>query len=281
MRLARKTRDQRRQLREKASWEYWRFVIRNPKFWEDLNILNDKLLLFHDCASANSEKFRDITARRLVDYETCLKRAEDRWEISPIPTWAVLFAKTDKPRKPQIKNLEEMYKFDKKQRPGPYHPVQVIGYHPVEDFLDVRVDLTQPLYILLDQIETEIGKFSKRTHRKRLESGDLQLAVFDLVQYDQKRFSTIARELRKSVSTIRSAYLAARRKFGITEKKDASTINPGPIPQCSDTRCRSAERPEDFCKTHREWAEQDQVYLREHLTANISSIEHARAKGQV
>lgn len=277
--MARKTRSQILQAAEKGHWQYWRLVIRNPKFWEDLYILNDKLLLFLDCAKANSEKFSGIAAHWLHEYESLKKRAEDRWGITPIPTLAVLLATTEQAAVTDIRELENWFGSDPKEKPSPYSPVRVIGYHPVGDFLDVRLDLTQPLYVLIRQVEKEVTKLSRPNKKKRLDSLDLELAVFDLVNYEKKSFTAAARGLKKPASTVRSAYLAALNKIGITqESKSQPKMNPGPIKTCPNVRCRSAEKPEDFCGEHRTWAEQDQVYQREYLAPDIGSIEHARAK---
>lgn len=280
--MARKTQSQIFQAAEKSHWQYWRLLIRNPKFWEDLYILNDKLLLFLDCAKAKSEKFSGIAAHWFYEYESLEKRAADRWGITPIPTFAVLLATKEQATVMHIRELENRFASDSKEKPIPYSPVRVIGYHPVGDFLDLRLDLTQPLYVLIRQVEKEVTKLSRPKERKRLDSLDLELAVYDLVKYEKKSFTAAARGLKKPASTVRSAYLAALRKIGITqESKSQPKMNPGPIEKCPNARCRSAEEPEDLCEAHKAFVDQDQVYLREYLAPDIASIEHARAKNQL
>ncbi len=260
----------------------WRWLLRSSKFWEDLSILNDKLSLFLDCSrSDQSDKFRDIRLKRFYEYESFKKRCENRWEITPIPMWAILLGREGRPSKKGIEKLENLSQ-ELEEKPVPYGSVHRIGYDAVRELLDLRLDLMKPLYVLLDAVKAEVEKLTRSTSRNRLDKADFELAVFDLIRFEGMKFNGVARKLHKPASTVRSAYYSACQKIGegtpSKNSKRVSESDPGPIPQCPNVRCRSAQKPEDFCSAHKAWIEQGQGYTRESLVPDISAIEHAKAR---
>jgi hypothetical protein len=178
--MARKKRDETIETGGLFGWQRWRLLIRIDEFWEDLDILNEKLFLFLDCAKADQGKFGNMAARRLWEYESLKKRTEDRWEIKPIPTWAILSGGVRPPTKALRESLESCYEYNTKGKPSGYPPVQVLQYHPVSDFLDLRLDLTKPLYSLRAGVEAEIKRLAKSATRKRLDKFDNYISVWDL-----------------------------------------------------------------------------------------------------
>jgi hypothetical protein len=241
---------------EKVHWHTWRWLIRNPRFWEDLYVLHEKLLDWHHNASAKDDKFRDITCQLLYEYDIFKERLEQKWKISPIPMWASLFVVEERPSRAGIHILEEHYEADLKERPVPAPPVQRLQYQ-LDHRLDVRLDLKKPLYELLRGVEVAT-KGLLLNKRQRFKEAEFELKVFDLREYDKKSLRSIARELRTPLSTVRSANLAAKKKIGIV-KRDAA----GLISLCSDKRCKSGER---LCDAHQAYIKQDEIYLREYLS---------------
>ena len=129
--------------------------------------------------------------------------------------------------------------------------------------LDLRVDLSYPQDVLEAKIKVELSKAMKKrrkyqqkgllpptSQRQRLDKVDFQLAVFDLVEAG-KRFDEVARlldvrtrTLKGRLQTVRSAYIAARRKvLGLVENQAGELDHVyEECPVCSDAR-----HPDHFC----------------------------------
>ena len=121
--------------------------------------------------------------------------------------------------------------------------------------------------------------------RERLDKWELQLRVWDEVTAGEK-FPEVARQFRMPISTVRSAYLSACRHIGVaavpTDKACLPPVDPGPVAECSDVRCRSAKAPAEFCPRHKAWAQQDYVGQHDSIPRDLSAIEHAKArKGRI
>jgi hypothetical protein len=257
--MARESRN--RKTTETVHWHTWQLLIRNPRFWEDLYILHDKLLDWLRNARAKHEKFRLITTQLLYEYDSFKERLERKWGISPIPIWAALCVVEERPSRKGIETLEELYEGSIKERSVSPPPVQKLRYH-LDDLLDVRLDLKRPLYELLRGVEVAT-KGLLLNKRQRFKEAEFELKVFDLREYDKKSLRSIARELKTPLSTVRSAYLAAKRKIGIVTKKTDPPSDPGPIYSCPDKRCKLGER---LCDAHQAYIKQDEIYLREYLS---------------
>ena len=187
--MARKRRSQINQAIEKSHWQQWRLLIRNPKFWYDLTVLNERYWIFLKAYQKKSE----VAPRKLYEYESLSKIYENKWQIKPIPIWSTVLTMTDQPYISLIRDFEYMYGLDDplytKEKPVSYSPVQVINYDHVENFLDLRLDLTKPLYLLEERIEKEVKKLDRSAKklarsamRNRPDKSDDYLAVWDLRQ---------------------------------------------------------------------------------------------------
>jgi len=150
----------------------------------------------------------------------------------------------------------------------------------------IRVDVTHPVDMLLPLIEGELRSFVKvqgdrlagepelrRTlakvsgRRPRLDQVDPQLRVYDLAAEGQT-FRAIATEVSRPLSTVKSAFLTARRNiFGKVESFKKKTL---PLAAFDPNRhagscsvCSKAEVFEDMCPKARLYAGQDEASRRE------------------
>lgn len=136
-------------------------------------------------------------------------------------------------------------------------------------FLFFRIDLEHPLEDLLSLIEKELREVygTRPRRRRRLDRVDFQLRVFDLAE-EGKTFSTIAAELQHRPSTIKSAFLVARRnvfgRAGVPSKKRlplASFDTYEHVVGCPT--CQGAQRFEQMCQKARLYANLDTKSQRE------------------
>jgi hypothetical protein len=150
------------------------------------------------------------------------------------------------------------------------------------DTLYLALDLEEPLDLLVEYVEQEIrrAKKQRKPHlkadphgRRRLDKIDFQLSVYDQAERSTP-FSVIARDLQRQTSTVKSAFLAARRAiFGDapglskTELPIASIDYETHVRRCAT--CRSAELVDDMCAVARAWAGQDEVGRRELLVGDL------------
>jgi hypothetical protein len=147
----------------------------------------------------------------------------------------------------------------------------------------IKVDLTHPLDTLLPLIERELRQFANRNdtslegepelratlaqstgRRRRLDRVEYYLRVFDLAEQGQT-FRTIAKELKRPLSSVKSAFLAARRNvFGQAgfpkhaTKKDLPLASFDVERHCqSCATCQKADSFEKMCPKARLYALQD------------------------
>src|SRR5262249_25680129 len=156
----------------------------------------------------------------------------------------------------------------------------------------IRVDITQPVDMLLPLIERELRAFVKVSDdrlasepelkqtlsksaktRRRLDRVDFQISVFDLAQ-EGHTFNTIARRVSRSESTVKSAYLrASRNVFDLDPSRSGArrkTALPlGAFDPDDHARagavCRLASTFEEMCGPARAFAAQDHVSQRQRL----------------
>jgi hypothetical protein len=149
------------------------------------------------------------------------------------------------------------------------------------DTLYLALDLEEPLDVLLEYVQQEIRRAKKEREpylksgvrkRRRLDKIDFQLSVYDLAERSTP-FSVIARDLQRQTSTVKSAFLAARRAiFGDapglskTELPIASVDFETHVRRCAT--CQAADQFDDMCAVARAWAGQDEVGRRELLVGD-------------
>jgi hypothetical protein len=143
--------------------------------------------------------------------------------------------------------------------------------------LYLAIELAYPQDVLLSLIEQtlrqvigERSKLIKRDSRKRLRSdtADMGRAVYDQV-VSGATFQKIASKLKRPVSSVKSAYLAACRNIHGSHPPRPKRHMPlegfdpaaNHFQTCKD--CKDAQRPEDFCGPNRAYTNQDYVSQRE------------------
>jgi hypothetical protein len=142
--------------------------------------------------------------------------------------------------------------------------------------LYLEIELAYPRDVLLAFIEKilssvveERGTKIKRdpNKRQRSDKADFEIGVYDQVLAGET-FPTIAARLRRPVSSVKSAYLAACWNiFGSApprRKRDMPLVAfdfANHVPKCEI--CKHAERPEEFCAPARAYINQDYVSLKE------------------
>jgi len=291
-----------------ADLQLWQLLVRNSDFQDDLYILRDKYFLFLDLVKAvkegGEEMWGALGIQRFKEYWDKEKLLESQWGLVRIPRQAMFMAPDlySDANVNDVKKMESCYEADIKNSPIDL-PVVDAKWHRFPYFVNIKVNVTKPMYVVLASIQSELSKFykNKPVNRNRPDNRDFELKVFDLVQYEHTDFKSAARKLGSPISTVRSAYLSISRKIAfvrefptasesvleklVPKKKERTPDTyPGPIPQCPNVStetgapCRSAQKPEDFCSAHKAWAEQDERYLREYLPADLSAIDHARSR---
>ena len=148
----------------------------------------------------------------------------------------------------------------------------------------ISVDLNHPLDLLLSLIEAELRRaiedrqswFKPRPRpyqRRCIDKVDFYLKIYDLAEKG-KTFGAIAKALKRRVSTVKSAFLAARRNiFGADASLSKKTLplvsfdKDKHVQQCFT--CRDAQRFEDMCPQARLYALQDHVTQRGYVDVDI------------
>jgi hypothetical protein len=215
---------------EAAQKVHWRLLLRNLTFQEDMAFLKVawQMTSFQDRHFRPSPAEKENWSQIMVNLWSACSNFWNlrRINLKPIEMWpdtthlslddilklephAALFIA---PQEHVLLSNDSDAKY--LARPNPSHP---------QRFIFVRVDLSQPIENLLPLVEKEIRlraqKYTKRS-KSQLKKIDLQLQVYDRAALQGEIFSKIARELRKPVATIKSAYLLAKNKI------DALAIKP-------------------------------------------------------
>jgi hypothetical protein len=91
-------------------------------------------------------------------------------------------------------------------------PSPVKSRHSQRKWLKLEIDLDYPRDVLLERIEKELSKVmpQRRKARRRWDKFDYYLRVYDL-GIKNETFATIARKLKRRVSTVKSAFLSIGR----------------------------------------------------------------------
>jgi hypothetical protein len=216
-----------------------RYLIRNPVFQEEFNELR-KLVAQEDDIGAQLDRMRKF---------------EDRWAVPFLVRYPKLFQKRDD----TLLSADTISKFESMVT-ADVRPARLLN--DVDSFRDasrlyICVDLNcdRTVESLCALIEEEVRRaFRERQgnalrSRTREDKIDFYLKVFDRAERGDK-FVTMSRELKKRLSTIKSAFLAARRNvFGsnaASSKEDLPRANFDPVKHCQQcSQCQKATRFED------------------------------------
>lgn len=132
-------------------------------------------------------------------------------------------------------------------------------------FLEIEVDLSYPDDVILSLINEELRKarqeHTRSRQRQRPDKVDFYLKIYDLAERGDT-FGVIAKALKKRVSTVKSAFLTARRNiFGSAAAPTKKSVPLADFnkyrhfDQCSV--CKAAERFEEMCPAARLYTLQD------------------------
>ena len=264
----------------KARESRWRYLLRNPKFREELNELR--------------RYYREGIGRPTYDLETTETRPKrealnEKWELIGIPN-EIRHPYWNLPDlSPQSIELYESY-FEREAAESSIgdivsagDPWEMYGWgeyggitYPDPGpgpglFLELRVDLRHPLDLLISLINQELSKaIQKRPRprrRRRLDKVDFYLKVYDLAEKG-KTFRGIAKTLKRPDSTVKSAYATACKNiYGLNAKPSKKPLpmatfdwkNFDPEAHFKKCReCKTAKTPDAMCPPLRLYVKQDQ-----------------------
>ncbi len=245
----------------------WKYLLRHPEFRAGLN----ELRRHYREGGGYSQKEMDFL---------------DKWELYSIPGEIL---------QPYLRNsltedlcLETIERYESffQRRDGDFIGCPVLAGDPwdIHDwidppfpgsrpgvFLEIRVDLRYPLDLLVTLIEQEIRtarqKSTRPRQRRRLDKLEPYLKVYDLAEKGES-YGAIAKALKRRVSTVKSAYLAASRNiFGTAKmpRKRAlplASFDPNAHVQRCPT-CQRAQKFEEMCAQSRLYAGQETKGQRE------------------
>ncbi len=227
----------------------WRYLVRNPKFQSDMRNLRQSMI---DGPAGLSE------------FTSMCESVADNWGLARIPPSAIIYWPGEDLKRHEVRDAEH------------YGSEFRVSYSPVastelrEDrFLHLWVDLEQPADVLLplfqEELRQQIEKRSRR--RRRLDKVDFYLEVYDRAK-DGATFRKIATELKRSPSTVKSAYLMAVqnvfRSVDTPRKGRLSLPYFDPTTHVRDcATCLNAKTGEKMCREFRLYVGQDHVAQRE------------------
>jgi hypothetical protein len=155
-------------------------------------------------------------------------------------------------------------------------PSPVKAGHSRTNWLRLKINLSYPRYMLIDEIEKELSKVMRTRckTRRRWDKYDYYLQVYDSAKAGET-FTAIARALNKRVSTVKSAYLAivntiyycdptgltrihAHRDRALPKKKTLILTDLDPkthVSQCE--RCKKAQTVDQMCRVSQIFTNQD------------------------
>jgi len=255
--MPRRTVSDAEKLAERAKNARWRLAIRHPDFRRELHALNRL-----DGPSAGALNDEELS------YQSLLKK----WRFGAVPRDAIRQLATADPADEVL--LLERYTYEVRA-----YPVMVGELDRGQRIVRLAVDLENPLDLLVSLTERELRDLVQeyRTNpnqRRRFDKLDFYLDVFD--RYERgATFPEIAQAMKRSPSTVKSAFVAARHNiYGLLPQDDSL------IPTAKATRlasfekdthiqrcrvCRAASVWEEMCPAARSWAGLDQVAQRERL----------------
>lgn len=227
----------------KAQEAHWRFLVHNPEFQKDLEHLHG----FYRKRPVSQKAWANLLKKWFQEST----RVADKWGLARIPLLAIAnFPFLDE------SNLES------------FGTEWGIAYLPVmmtklvdDRFLFFRVDLEHSLESSLPLLEQQLRAFyrTRARRRRRFDKVDFQLSVYKSAAKGETFFN-IAKKLRKPTSTVKSAYLVARKaifsKKATPSKKRLFLLNfdaPNHCQTCSV--CQNAMLPKDLCHQARLYAD--------------------------
>lgn len=265
---------------EAAQQVHWRLLLRNLTFQEDMAFLKKMYAAYkNNPPSPPDSKYR---ASAMADLWITLSNnwGLRRINLYPIQLW------------PETKHLslDDILALESHTSLfiTPYEPVLIsndphdknlartppsFSLAPSTRFLFVRLDLSHPIESILPLVEKQIRPKAKqfiKQNQSQLKKIDFQLQVYDRTALQAESFSVVAREFRKPIATIKSAYLLARNKIAalaITpiflsenqpNKKGRALASFDPethITSCS--KCKKAEEFDQMCAQARLFTNQE------------------------
>jgi hypothetical protein len=222
---------------KRARQTRWKYLIRNHQFREEVRELRTAFRQGHQ--EANNKRTSLIS----------------KWNLTQVPDTILQepIIPDDIPRK-----LEYYKKF--LDCPPFGYPVEALS--PLNAsrgrYLNIKVDLTEPVDLILHFISETLREYRPGSvGKRRLDKADRQLEVFDLYEFEGKDFEEIARELQYRTrtikgrrNTIRSAYVAAKRKiYGSPDAIPDEDEVPHIYENCPI--CSKAKKEEEFCRLGR------------------------------
>lgn len=234
---------------EASQRAFWRYRLRNPKFQKDMNDL--------------CQIFRTQNIPPEDRMKKCEKVAET-WGLLRIPLEAIVYW----PGFPLAgEDFREMESYA--ATPGTFYSPVAATERRDERFLNLRVDLQHPVDDLLPLIEAELrDQIGNRPPKRRhLNKVDFHLAVFDLA-CEGLTFASIADELGRRPSSVRSAYFAAAQRVlgpaDMPEKRHLPLDYFDPTTHAKTcSTCKNAKAVEEMCPETQRFIRQDHVAQRE------------------
>jgi len=219
---------------ERAKDARWRYAVRNPTFRSELRELSE---LFQVDSKEARKKYRAFLLKwRFQDISETVVRGFTR---------------------PDLTTDEERLLYLDSSRWGILSRPVVAMSDPSEDmpWVGFIVDTSHPRDVLLADFGASLDRFMpKRRVRRRSDKTEFYLAVYDRA-LDGQTFAKIAAALRRSISTVKSAYLTARRHIfgragGLSKTRaPLAGFEQDHIETC--LICRKAQKVEDMCPAAR------------------------------
>jgi hypothetical protein len=260
----------------KAQESRWRYLVRNPEFLKSLRALAKYRTPETIHVIERPEELSAFAKKWAVPWSGMLEEAIYALVRNPnadLQSHGAYLLEANPPV--SIETERQVFSPDSEHDPDPSFVTGRAVY--------IRVDLTHPLDTLLPLIERELRQFAKRNdtslegepelratlaqstgHRRRLDRVEYYLRVFDLAEQGQT-FRTIAKELKRPLSSVKSAFLAARRNiFGLAGSTERASKKALPL-ETFDVElhfqtcatCQKADSFEKMCPKARLYALQD------------------------
>jgi len=250
----------------KARESRWRYLLRHPEFRAALNELRRH---YRDGGGYGQEE----------------KDFLDKWELYCIPEILQPYLRNYLTEDLCLETIERYESFFQ-LKDGDFIGCPVLAGDPWDIhewndppfpgsrpgvFLEILVDLRYPLDLLVTLIEQEIRtarqKSTRPRQRRRLDKLEPYLKVYDLAEKGES-YGAIAKTLKRRVSTVKSAYLAASRNIFGTAKMprkralSLASFDPNAHVQRCPT-CQRAQKFEEMCAQSRLYAGQETKGQRE------------------
>jgi hypothetical protein len=285
----------------------WRYLLRNPTFQRDLNEVRRQgeaafaieIITEQDVAVMELEELDDaseiITPLKPVSATAAYDGLLNKWHLTWLPE-GILRDNLPDLSPPTVRNYEAAVIADFKHNSSlsetgyPFFRRAVTSRDPAMEYytqtqgtphpslnpldvIDLRIDLSQPQDVIEELVKDAVRcakekrnrSLGKKT-RKRPDKVQLYLTVYDLVSKGH-RFSAVARDLRKSKSTIQSIWATVSRHIqgdDISHKEvsmqaiEASTFDMEQhLKECKI--CQVADTADAMCSLLRAYIQQDQV----------------------